>query len=154
MFDEFDPALDDTLFVEVLDLWRAGTIELSGEWENRADEDEPGINLTVRAWLPLADLSARSIGLLRGTHELAEKERRSGSARTVQSYSRMLRYFFGKLGKPPDEVAPGDVLDARLELFAGGHSFYATDPSALPRIMQFLKGEGDSKAASDDRGQA
>ena len=41
---------------------------------------------------------------------LAEKERRSGSVRTVQSYSRMLRYFFGKLAKPPDAVRPADVL--------------------------------------------
>ena len=70
MFDEFDPALDDTLFMEVLDLWRAGTIELSGEWEDAPLGDEPGINLTVWAWLPRADLSARSTGLLRGTHEL------------------------------------------------------------------------------------
>src|SRR3990172_9594136 len=31
---------------------------------------------------------------------LAEKERRSGSMRTVQSYSRMLQDFFGRLGKP------------------------------------------------------
>ena len=29
---------------------------------------------------------------------LAEKERRSGSKRTVQSYSRMLQHFFGRLG--------------------------------------------------------
>ena len=33
---------------------------------------------------------------------LAEKQRRSGSMRTVQSYSRMLQDFFGRLGKPPD----------------------------------------------------
>ena len=30
---------------------------------------------------------------------LAEKESRSGSLRTVQSYSRMLRHFFGTAGK-------------------------------------------------------
>ena len=30
---------------------------------------------------------------------LAEKERRSGSSRTVESYSRMLYHFFGTLGK-------------------------------------------------------
>src|SRR4051812_798846 len=33
---------------------------------------------------------------------LAEKERRSGSIRTVQSYSRMLSHFFGSLSKSPD----------------------------------------------------
>ncbi len=31
---------------------------------------------------------------------LAEKEGRSGSKRTVQSYSRMLYQFFGSLGNP------------------------------------------------------
>ena len=35
---------------------------------------------------------------------LAEKERRTGSNRTVQSYSRMLQEFFGGLGKTPDQV--------------------------------------------------
>jgi hypothetical protein len=33
---------------------------------------------------------------------LAEKERRSGSKRTVQSYSRMLHDFFGRSSKTPD----------------------------------------------------
>lgn len=37
---------------------------------------------------------------------LAEKQRRSGSIRTVQSYSRMLQDFFGRAGKPPDQVHP------------------------------------------------
>ena len=36
---------------------------------------------------------------------LAEKERRSGSRRTVETYSRMLYQFFGTLGKAPDQVA-------------------------------------------------
>ena len=35
---------------------------------------------------------------------LAEKERRSGSMRTVRAYSGMLYRFFGALGKSPDEV--------------------------------------------------
>jgi len=30
---------------------------------------------------------------------LAEKERRSGSRRTVEGYSRMLQHFFGALGR-------------------------------------------------------
>jgi hypothetical protein len=33
---------------------------------------------------------------------LAEKERRSGSRRTVEGYSRMLQHFFGTVGKPPE----------------------------------------------------
>jgi site-specific recombinase XerD len=41
---------------------------------------------------------------------LAEKERRSGSLRTVQSYSRMLNDFFGRVSKTPDEVISQDVF--------------------------------------------
>ncbi|OAI41470.1 hypothetical protein AYO38_03530 [bacterium SCGC AG-212-C10] len=41
---------------------------------------------------------------------LAEKERRSGSVRTVQSYSRMLTYFFGRAGKAPDVITSPEVL--------------------------------------------
>ncbi len=41
---------------------------------------------------------------------LAEKERRSGSKRTVESYSRMLYRFFGTLGKSPDEVTGPEVF--------------------------------------------
>ncbi len=41
---------------------------------------------------------------------LAEKERRSGSRRTVESYSRMLRDFFGRVGKTPDRVTSQDAF--------------------------------------------
>ena len=41
---------------------------------------------------------------------LAEKERRSGSMRTVQSYSRMLNDFFGRIHKTPDEVTSQDCF--------------------------------------------
>jgi site-specific recombinase XerD len=41
---------------------------------------------------------------------LAETERRSGSRRTVQSYARMLRNFFGRSGRTPDEVTSQDVF--------------------------------------------
>ena len=57
---------------------------------------------------------------------LAEKERRSGSLRTVQSYSRMLRYFFGKLAKSPDAVRPADVL-----AYAHGVGPSGKEPSAI-----------------------
>jgi site-specific recombinase XerD len=50
---------------------------------------------------------------------LAEKERRSGSGRTVQAYSRMLLHFFGSLGKTPDVVASQEV-------FAYAHSVGAS----------------------------
>lgn len=41
---------------------------------------------------------------------LAEKQRRSGSDRTVQGYSGMLRHFFGTTGKTPDLVASQEVF--------------------------------------------
>ena len=41
---------------------------------------------------------------------LAEKERRSGSLRTVQSYSRMLNDFFGRSARTPDSVTGPDVF--------------------------------------------
>ncbi len=41
---------------------------------------------------------------------LAEKERRSGSKRTVDAYSRTLQRFFGTLGKAPDQVTSQDVF--------------------------------------------
>src|SRR4029078_729246 len=41
---------------------------------------------------------------------LAEKERRSGSLRTVQSYSRMLNDFFARPHKTPDEGRSQDVF--------------------------------------------
>jgi len=41
---------------------------------------------------------------------LAEKQRRSGSDRTVQSYSRMLHDFFGRSSRTPDEVTSADVF--------------------------------------------
>ena len=41
---------------------------------------------------------------------LAEKERRSGSMRTVRAYSGMLYRFFGNLGKPPDQVNATEIF--------------------------------------------
>jgi site-specific recombinase XerD len=41
---------------------------------------------------------------------LAEKERRSGSRRTVVGYSRMLQHFFTSVGKPPDRVTSAEVF--------------------------------------------
>ena len=41
---------------------------------------------------------------------LAEKERRSGSRRTVDAYSRTLQRFFGSLGKTPDEITSRDIF--------------------------------------------
>ncbi len=57
---------------------------------------------------------------------LAEKERRSGSLRTVQSYTRMLQAFFAQFGKTPDKVAATDVFS-----FAHGIGISGNRPSAV-----------------------
>jgi site-specific recombinase XerD len=57
---------------------------------------------------------------------LAEKQKRSGSQRTVQNYSRMLQDFFGRLGKPPDQVTTQDVFS-----YAHGIGLSGREPSAV-----------------------
>jgi integrase/recombinase XerD len=57
---------------------------------------------------------------------LAEKERRSGSMRTVQSYSRMLRDCFGRVGTTPDRVTQQDVF-----AWAHGIGLSGREPSAV-----------------------
>jgi site-specific recombinase XerD len=57
---------------------------------------------------------------------LAEKERRSGSRRTVEGYSRMLQHFFGALGKPPDKVTSQEVF-----VYAHGVGPSGKEPSAV-----------------------
>src|SRR5438093_5346463 len=57
---------------------------------------------------------------------LAEKERRSGSRRTVDAYSRMLQRFFGTLGKTPEHVTPPDVF-----AFAHGIGPTGCKPAAI-----------------------
>jgi integrase/recombinase XerD len=56
---------------------------------------------------------------------LAEKKRRSGSHRTVQSYSRMLRDCFRRTGKPPDRITAQDVF-----VWAHGIGSSGREPSA------------------------
>ena len=53
---------------------------------------------------------------------LAEKEKRSGPRRTVESYSRMLACFFGKAGKSPDRVTGPDVLGWAFAVGDSGRS--------------------------------
>jgi len=57
---------------------------------------------------------------------LAEKERRSGSRRTVEGYSRMLQHFFGALGKPPDRVTSQEVF-----AWAYGKGLSGREPSPV-----------------------
>jgi site-specific recombinase XerD len=57
---------------------------------------------------------------------LAEKERRSGSVRTVQSYSRMLQHFFGLLGKTPEQITTAEVF-----AWAYGTGLSGRQPSSI-----------------------
>src|SRR6478672_4983689 len=57
---------------------------------------------------------------------LAEKERRSGSRRTVEGYSRMLQHFFGTANRTPDRVTSPDVL-----AWAHGIGLSGRTPSAV-----------------------
>ncbi len=59
---------------------------------------------------------------------LAEKERRSGSKRTVESYSRMLYRFFGTLGKSPDGVSGPEVFG-----YAHGIGLSGKKPSSVTK---------------------
>ena len=57
---------------------------------------------------------------------LVEKERRSGSQRTVEGYSRMLQHFFGRVGKAPDKVTAQEVFT-----WAHGKGLSGKDPSPV-----------------------
>jgi site-specific recombinase XerD len=57
---------------------------------------------------------------------LAEKERRSGSRRTVEGYSRTLQHFFGVVGKPPDRITGQEVFT-----WAYGRGLSGKEPSAI-----------------------
>jgi len=57
---------------------------------------------------------------------LAEKERRSGSRRTVEGYSRMLQHFFGAIAKPPERITSPEVF-----AFAHGVGLSGKEPSAV-----------------------
>lgn len=57
---------------------------------------------------------------------LAEKQRRSGSRRTVESYRRVLADCFGRAGKPPDRLSSADVL-----AWAHGIGLSGRTPSAI-----------------------
>jgi len=57
---------------------------------------------------------------------LVEKERRSGSLRTVQGYSSMLQDFFGRVGKAPDKVTVQEVF-----AWAHGKGVSGKEPSPV-----------------------
>jgi len=57
---------------------------------------------------------------------LVEKERRSGSRRTVEGYSRMLWDFFGRVDKAPDKVTAQEIF-----IWAHGRGLSGKDPSPV-----------------------
>ena len=57
---------------------------------------------------------------------LAEKQRRSGSQRTLESYYGMLKHFFRSSGKTPEEVTSQDVFG-----FAHSTGVSGREPSAI-----------------------
>jgi len=57
---------------------------------------------------------------------LAEKERRSGSRRTVEGYSRMLQHFFASVGKTPEQVTSQEVF-----AWAYGKGLSGRQPSSI-----------------------
>jgi hypothetical protein len=54
---------------------------------------------------------------------LVEKQRRSGSLRTVQGYSSMFQDFFGRVGRAPDKVTVQEVF-----IWAHGKGVSGKDP--------------------------
>ena len=76
---------------------------------------------------------------------LIEKERRSGSRRTVDGYSGMLRHFFGSAGKTPDRVTGQDVFVWAHGPSAGrGHrdEGRGSIPGGLRRLLQLSRKGG------------
>ena len=71
---------------------------------------------------------------------LAEKQRRSGSNRTPDSYYRTLRHFFGSLQKAPDQVSPQDVFSfAHSVGLSGREPSPVTVGARLSCISSFFK---------------
>ena len=74
---------------------------------------------------------------------LAEKERRSGSIRTVESYSTMLYRFFGTIGSLPDQVAASEVFGYAHGIGLSGKQGKRELPlPALMAIQQSLEAFG------------
>ena len=71
---------------------------------------------------------------------LAEKQRRSGSLRTPDSYFRILRHFFGSIQKLPDQVSAQDVFSFAHSIGLSGREPSPTTVSArLCCISSFFK---------------
>lgn len=69
---------------------------------------------------------------------LVEKERRSGSKRTVQGYSSMLQDFFGRAQLPPDQVTPQQIFawaPWSRGFRQGPLSYHHRGPHGLPEFL-------------------
>ena len=83
---------------------------------------------------------------------LAEKQRRSGSMRTVVGYSRMLNHFFAAVGHPPDRVTSPELFT-----WAYGNGLSGKEPSAITIVSSGAwrtRGLGDSGLGDAGRDQA
>ena len=71
---------------------------------------------------------------------LAEKQRRSGSNRTPDSYYRTFRHFFGQPQKSPDQVSPQDVFSFAHSIgLSGREPSPVTVGARLACISSFFK---------------
>jgi site-specific recombinase XerD len=83
--------------------------------------------LDMTATLALAFPDENLVGWERAMYAfLVEKQRRSGSDRTVQGYSSMLQDFFGRVGKAPDKVTAQEVF-----MWAHGKGVSGREPSPV-----------------------
>lgn len=77
--------------------------------------------------ITIANFSDTATGWQRSLYAfLAEKEQRSGSRRTAESYSRMLQYFFGRVGKQPNQVTSQEIF-----VYSHGPGISGKQPSAI-----------------------
>src|SRR5665811_1919045 len=94
------------------------------------NERKHGVNLTKEDTMPHTAVAYPLENLVGWERSmvafLVEKERRSGSRRTVEGYSRMLQDFFGRLGKTPDEVTAQEVF-----VWAHGKGLSGKDPAPV-----------------------
>src|SRR5665811_337552 len=103
--------------------FRADPVDFPAVSEHGVHSREENTMRTTAIAYPLENLAGWERSLMAF---LAEKERRSGSRRTVEGYSRMLQDFFGRVGKTPDEVTAQEVF-----VWAHGKGLSGKDPAPV-----------------------
>ena len=81
---------------------------------------------------------------------LGEKQRRSGSLRTAESYSRMLQHFFGRLGEPPDQVTSQEVFVGSVRS-QGADGPQGVFPRSRPGLLKLLRRPRSTPATAPGR---